>query len=257
MSMLLGIVGTLALLVWSMSLGGAVDAFVSIPSLALVVGGTACLVFARHGWDVFLFHLQSVGTMVRGLEHSKANLTPTLVECAALVKKEGTLVLEGQLQNVTDPYLRYGMQSIIDGCDESRLVIVLQQQVDAYERRFNSAVSAWRSWAEISPAMGLIGTLVGLVEMLRGMKNPDQIGPSMALALIATFYGVFFANVVAGPIAAKLQQHFEQQLRYFESAAAGLQMLLRGASPRVIEESLNSTDPWESVSKTSAPTDEQ
>ncbi len=257
MSMLLGIVGTLALLVWSMSIGGAVDAFVSIPSLALVVGGTACLVLARHGWDIFLFHLQSVATMVRGVEHSKASLAPTLVECAVLVKKEGTLVLESQLQNTADPYLRYGMQAIIDGCDESRLVMLLQQQVDAYERRFNSAVSAWKSWAEISPAMGLIGTLIGLVEMLRGMKNPDQIGPSMALALIATFYGVFFANVVAGPIAAKLQQYFEQQLRYFESAAAGLQMLLRGASARVIEESLNSTDPWESVNKTSAAADEQ
>lgn len=257
MSMLLGIVGTLGLLVWSMSLGGAVDAFVSIPSLALVVGGTACIVFARHGWGVFVFHLQSLGAMIRGSEHNRANLAPTLVDCAALVKKEGTLVLESQLQRTSDPYLRYGMQAIIDGCDESRLVTLLQQQVDAYERRFNSAVLAWKSWVEISPAMGLIGTLIGLVEMLRGMKNPDQIGPAMALALIATFYGVFFANVVAGPIAAKLQQHFDKQLHYFESAAAGLQMLLRGASPRLIEESVNAPVPWEAVSKNSAPTDER
>ena len=245
MSILIGVLCTVLLLGWSMSLGGAIEAFLSLPSLALVVGGTACLVFARHGWSVFIFHLKSLGTLVTGIDSTAAALSPLLVDCGALMKKEGALVLEGQLERTRDPYLKFGLQAIIDGCDEARLVTLLQQQVDFYERRFNSAVLAWKSWAEIAPAMGLIGTLIGLVEMLRGLKTPDQIGPAMALALIATFYGVFAANVIAGPVAAKLQQRFEAHLRYFEHAAAGLQLLLRGASARYIEETVNAAAPWE------------
>jgi chemotaxis protein MotA len=255
MSMLLGIFGTLVLLGWSMSTGGAIDAFGSVTSVVLVLGGTASLVLARHGWDVFRFHLAALGGLLSSGQEQQKALAPFLVESALLVRKEGTLALESQMTGVTDPFLKFGIQCLIDGCDEARLVQMLQQQVDAYERRFNSAVVAWRSWGEIAPAMGLIGTLVGLVQMLRDMKNPEQIGPAMALALVATFYGVFLSNVIAAPVAAKLQARFDQKLRYFESVSAGLQLLLRGGTPRAIEECVNASAPWEAVAQTRASID--
>jgi chemotaxis protein MotA len=255
MSILFGIGGTLVLLGWLMSTGGALDAFGSLTSVALVLGGTAGLVLARHGWDVFRFHLVALGGLLGAGEQRHKDLAPLLIDCAVLARKEGTLALESQISRAEDGFVKFGIQCIIDGCDEARLVQLLQQHVDAYERRFNSAVLAWRSWGEIAPAMGLIGTLVGLVQMLRGMTNPEQIGPAMALALIATFYGVLFSNVIAAPVAAKLQAQFDQQLRYFECAAAGLQLLLRGAPPRLIDECINAPSPWQAVTQAQGPTD--
>jgi chemotaxis protein MotA len=132
-----------------------------------------------------------------------------------------------------------GLTLIIDGADEPRLTQRLQFEMDSVSRRNESIIAAWQTWADVAPAMGMIGTLVGLVQMLGGMSDPGSIGPAMAVALLTTLYGALIANVIATPIAEKLRALHRDEMIYCEAAALGLRAIARGESPLLIGDTIN------------------
>ncbi|MGI6096685.1 MAG: motility protein A [Dethiobacteria bacterium] len=151
-------------------------------------------------------------------------------------RREGLLVLEDDLQEIEDPFFADGLQMVIDGFEPEMIRGILETEIYAQEARHDLGQRLYRTWGSLSPAFGMIGTLIGLVQMLSHLDDPSGIGPGMAVALLTTFYGVIMANLIFIPIAGKLSIRSEQEVRYKEAIIEGLISLQQGLNPRMMRE---------------------
>jgi len=157
-----------------------------------------------------------------------------MVELAGIARKDGMMALEGQ--DVPDKFFAKGLQMLVDGADEGKLIAQLNQEIKAMKIRHESGQSVVKAWVDTAPAMGMIGTLIGLVLMLGNMADPKAIGPAMAVALLTTLYGAFIANVIFGPMLTKLENYTSYEVVYREMVVLGLRSISRGESPRNIQD---------------------
>lgn len=238
MTTLAGLLAALALVVWAMASGGSLGAFLDLPAMLMVVGGTIAVVYARHPWSEFVAHWRAAADAFRPSSRRLENLATQLPELGSLTRKEGLLALEGEAAATSEAFLRQGLTLLADGTEEARLTAHLKLEMETIYKRNAAVISVWQAWVETAPAMGLVGTLIGLVQMLGNMSDPKAIGPAMALALLTTLYGVVLANVVAAPIASKLRIASDEEMEYLEAVLAGLQMISRGENPRLIGEAM-------------------
>ena len=238
MTTLAGLLAVLALVVWAMASGGTVSAFFDPPSLLMVVGGTIAVVYARHPWPEFVAHLHAAADAFRPSTRRLEKLATLLPELGSITRKQVLLALEGEAAATSEAFLRQGLTLLADGTDEARLTAHLRLEMETIYKRNAAVISVWQAWVETAPAMGLVGTLIGLVQMLGNMSDPKAIGPAMALALLTTLYGVVLANVVAAPIVSKLRIASDEELEYLEAVLAGMQMISRNDNPRLIGEAM-------------------
>ena len=159
-----------------------------------------------------------------------------VVELATIARKDGMMALEGQA--VPDRFFERGLQMLVDGADEASLVKAMKQEIKAMKARHEGNQSAIRAWVDYGPAMGMVGTLIGLVLMLGNMSDPKSIGPAMAVALLTTLYGALIANVLFGPILAKLEGYTSDEVTYRELVLEGLRGIARGDNPRSVQEQM-------------------
>ena len=169
-----------------------------------------------------------------------------LIQIAEIARKNGILALQKYLPKLTDTGMFHqGIRMVIDGTSADDVEIMMQREFQALNKRIECTIRILRKAAEISPAMGLIGTLVGLVQMLGNLEDPNTIGPSMAIALLTTFYGVILANMVFTPLASKLERNSKDDMiiasLYVMSAAS----IGKQESPRRLEMLLNTALPPE------------
>lgn len=233
---LLGLFGGLAVIVSAIFLGGSVGTFVNAPSLVVVIGGTFMVTLCQISLGQFL---GSFKVTLRAFIH-KSVAAETLIEeaigLADTARKEGILALEGA--EINDPFLENGVKLCIDGHSIDIVQKMLSKDINLELQRQATGIQMFKSIAEASPAMGMIGTLIGLVQMLANMDDPKSIGPAMAVALLTTLYGAIIANAIALPIAAKLKAISEDErlnkLLILESVA-GIQ---EGVNPRVLQQIL-------------------
>jgi chemotaxis protein MotA len=228
---ILGLIGALGVVLWAILMGGSLSAFIDGPSLAIVLGGTISVVLSRHTFADFVSHLAGAVKAFIPKPQTLDTLIAVLPEYGTLARREGMLALEAKAAETEEHFLKSGLMLLVDGHDEGALTDRLRTEMDAMDRRHRAVISAWQGWVDVAPAMGMIGTLVGLVQMLGNMSDPKAIGPAMALALLTTLYGALIANVVAGPITNKLKI-------YHEAVLAGLQGIARGDNPRMIGETI-------------------
>ena len=146
------------------------------------------------------------------------------------------MALEGQ--QVPDKFFEKGLQMLVDGADENKLVSQLNQEIKAMKARHEANQGCVKAWIDIAPAMGMIGTLIGLVLMLGNMADPKAIGPAMAVALLTTLYGAFIANVLFMPMLTKLENFTAYEIRYREMVITGLRGIARSESPRNIQDQM-------------------
>ena len=156
-------------------------------------------------------------------------LIERMVELAGIARKDGMMALEGQ--EVPDKFFAKGMQMLVDGADEAKLTSQLNQEIKAMKARHEVNHGAVGAWIDIAPAMGMIGTLVGLVAMLAALDDPSSIGPKMSVALITTLYGALIANAATAPIANKIGVNTEEELVYKDMVVAGMVELLNAPDP--------------------------
>jgi len=233
---LLGLFGGLAVISSAIFLGGSVSTFINIPSLVVVVGGTFMVTLCQISLSQFL---GSFKVTLRAFMH-KSIAPEALIEeaitLADVARKEGILALEGH--DIQDPFLDSGVKLCIDGHSIDVVQKMLSKDINLELQRQNTGVMMFKSIAEAAPAMGMIGTLIGLVQMLSNMDDPKSIGPAMAVALLTTLYGAIIANAVALPIAAKLKAISSEErlnkLLVLESVS-GIQ---EGINPRVLQQLL-------------------
>ena len=238
---LIGLIGTLGMIAGAMISSGGLGMFVDTPSMLIVIGGTFFAVMYRSTLPTFL---SSFGTLVKvfmpgAKKHDE--LITRLTELAGIARKDGMMALEGQ--EVPDKFFEKGLQLLVDGADEGKLTVQLSQEIKAMKSRHQANHQVLKAWVDLAPAMGMIGTLIGLVAMLGNMADPKAIGPAMATALLTTLYGAFIANVIFTPMQNKLEGYTEYEVVYREMVVDGLRNIARGESPRNIQDKMLSNLP--------------
>jgi chemotaxis protein MotA len=241
---ILGLGGATALIVAALALGGDGAAFINVPAGLIVIGGTfavttACFSLAE------IFHAQRM--LLRTLFHSVRNPSQAalqMLEFAVHARRFGVLSLQTAAAAFDrEPFVQQALIMVADGSTGDVIERVLKTEIAATSSRHTKGASVLRKAAEVAPAMGLIGTLVGLVEMLGRLDDPATIGPAMAVALLTTFYGAVLANVVLSPLASKLERNSREELLVKNIYLMAASSIARQENPRRLEMLLNSVLP--------------
>lgn len=243
---ILGLAVGFAVLLIAAVLGGAPSAFIDLPAILIVFGGTFAITTVS-------FSLSEIWRAQRLILIALFSGTPDsgdaarrVLELARLARNDGVLVLERQLASLRDaPFLRRAIGLVVDGATPEDVENVMAQEQTAIQGRHAKSSSILRKAAEVAPAMGLIGTLVGLVQMLGQLDNPSAIGPAMAVALLTTFYGAVLANMVFAPLASKLDRNSSEEALVNRLYVIGAAAIGRQENPRRIELLLNTVLPPE------------
>ena len=208
-------------------------AFIDTPSLLIVVGGSIMVVMFRSSLGEFLGAIAVMGKTFKNKIDEPAALIEQIVELATIARKDGMIALESQ--EVSNDFLNKGMGMLVDGQDGAAIKSALATEAGMMIRRAKAGGAIFESWGDFAPAMGMIGTLVGLVQMLANMGDPKSIGPAMAVALLTTLYGAVIANMIAFPIMQKLEQRAEAEAINNELIIKSLLFISEGGNPRVME----------------------
>lgn len=233
---LIGLIGAVGMVIGSMISAGGVGPFIDTPSMLIVVGGTFFAVMYTSTMGDFLGSFGAMAKAFMPKLPKTEELIEKMVELSDRARKEGMMALEGQ--DVPDPFFSSGLQMLVDGADEAKIVKQLTAEIKAMKKRHEAKQGVVKGWIDIAPAMGMIGTLIGLVQMLGNMADPKAIGPAMAVALLTTLYGAFFANVIFGPILSKLEGYSGDEVTYRELVIEGLRNIARGESGRNVQEKM-------------------
>ncbi len=235
---LLGLGTAVGLVLFGILSGGSLLIFWDAASAAIVIGGTVGVVLINYPLgdvigvlkvvkNVFLFKLQPAKELI-----------VILVDIGTKVRKGGILSIEPMIKDIKDPYLGKGLQMLIDGIDVSSIRGVLENEVDYGADRHKLGADVFTALATFAPAMGMIGTLIGLVQMLQKLDDPSMIGPAMAVALITTFYGALMANLLFLPMAGKLKKRNQEEQLVKELILEGVLSIAAGENPRIMEQKL-------------------
>jgi len=228
------------LIVWSILLGGSLSGFIDIPSVAVVVGGTIGALLINFPLPKFLSMINLFKkTFLFSLEEPDVVINK-MVGYAERARREGMLALEEDSENETDPFLRKGLRLAVDGTDPQLLEKIMETDVEQIENRHSEGAKILSTGGTFAPAFGMIGTLIGLVNMLSNLEDPTQIGAGMATALITTFYGAVLANAVFLPLAGKLETRSKEEMVIKNMVIEGIMAIQSGDSPRIVEEKLKS-----------------
>jgi chemotaxis protein MotA len=241
---LLGLVFAVGLIAVAIYIGHSKANFFNVPAMMIVVFGTAAVTSVSYSGE----ELKRLGSVIRNTL-MRRNGSPTvmarqLMDLATIARKRGLLALASADQELRkDPFLHKAVQLVTDGYSGEDIDRLLGQEVDSLIERHRRSASIIRRASEVAPAMGLIGTLVGLVQMLAELSNPENIGPAMAVALLTTFYGAILGTVVLGPLAAKLEKNSNDEAMIKNLILTASGSIARQENPRRLEMLLNSELP--------------
>ena len=235
-----GVVLAFGLIVWSILLGGSLSGFIDMPSVAVVIGGTIGALLINFPLPKFLSMINLFKkTFLFSLEEPDVVISK-MVGYAERARREGMLALEEDSENETDEFLRKGLRLAVDGTDPQLLEKILETDVEQIESRHSEGAKILSTGGTFAPAFGMIGTLIGLVNMLSSLEDPTQIGAGMATALITTFYGAVVANALFLPLSGKLETRSKEEMVIKNMIIEGIMAIQSGDSPRIVEEKLKS-----------------
>ena len=240
---LAGLVVCFALVIFGILFGNSIDTllnFVNVPSILITFGGAFCAVLASKTMQDFLNGLKSIALIFKVPKFDLPEVIRKIIELSNIARKEGLLALEEASAELDDSFLRKGVLLIVDGTDPELVRGILETEMGSIDDRHKKNIAFWNDLGGMGPAWGMIGTLIGLVNMLQQMDDPSTIGPSMAVALLTTLYGSLLANWICTPVAQKLNVNNSTEMAIKEVMIEGLLSIQAGENPRVIEEKLKS-----------------
>lgn len=226
--------------IWSSGGLGAFVNFVDIPSVFITIGGSIASVMTAHKMSDFINGFKSISLPFQEKVVDPGQVITQIIELSNVGRKEGLLALEEAANNIEDEFLKKGIMLVVDGTDPELVRGILETDLYCLQDRHSKVIGFWEKWAEMGPAWGMIGTLIGLVNMLKQLSDPDSIGPQMAVALLTTLYGSLIANWMCIPISYKLKANDALEVIMKEITIEGLLSIQAGENPRVIEEKLKS-----------------
>jgi chemotaxis protein MotA len=235
---IVGILSATGLVLGAIFMGSGLNVFINIPSLCIVLGGTIGVTLIAYPLKDFLSVIKVVQKALFTKTISATELISKFTSFANKTRKEGILALEGEIKEVKDEFLKKGVQLSIDGLEPQQIQNILDTEIDFVRDRHKLGADIFTSMGTFAPAMGMIGTLIGLVQMLQSMDDPSTIGPAMAVALLTTFYGSLMANICCMPIAGKLKTRSKEEMLTKEMTIQGIISLSNGDNPRILEQKL-------------------
>lgn len=234
----IGIVSGFGLIIITIIIGGSPGIFVNIPSAIVVIGGTLSATLINYPLRDVLGIIGPVRNAFFHKETDPSALIEKLIQFATVARREGILALEGQAGDLDNEFLTKSIQLAIDGTAPELIKDILTTEVAFMEDRHSTGQGILAAMGGYAPAFGMIGTLIGLVQMLATMEDPSTIGAGMAIALLTTLYGAVLANVVFIPTAAKLKIRTAGELLAKEITIEGILSIQSGDNPRVVEQKL-------------------
>ncbi|MBQ8596551.1 MAG: motility protein A [Lachnospiraceae bacterium] len=211
-----------------------------LPSVIITLGGSIFAIMAMYSMKDFIAGLKSFTLVFKAPITDPREIIQKIIDLSNVARKEGLLSLEEASGELEDEFMKKGILLIVDGTDPDLVRGILETELVSVEDRHKKKISFWEEWGAMGPAWGMIGTLIGLVNMLYEMDDPSSIGPSMAVALITTLYGSLLANWICAPVANKLKANNANEIMMKEIMIEGLLSIQAGENPRVIEEKLKS-----------------
>jgi len=237
---IIGIVLSFGLVVSAILTGSSLMIFVSIPSFLIVVGGTVGAALVNYPMSYVIGVVGVIkNTFFSGLE-SPQDVIERFKDYANRARREGILSLEPLIKEIDDDYMRKGLQLTVDGLEPQTIQEILETEISYLSERHATGADVVAVMGTLAPAMGMIGTVIGLVQMLQTMSDPSTTGPAMAVALLTTLYGALLANLLFNPMAGKLKARSKEEVLLREMIMEGILAISKGENPRIIEEKLNS-----------------
>jgi chemotaxis protein MotA len=226
------------LLLIAIFMGGGFMWFVNVPSLMIVVGGTIGVTLMNYPFSVMLSVMGVAKNCFFHKSGSSSEVIRNLVEFSRVSRREGILSLQSYTKNLDEPFLVKGINLAIDGLEPQVISDIMDIEIEQLENRHKFGSEIFSTMATFAPAMGMMGTLIGLVQMLQQMDDPSSIGPAMAVALLTTFYGVVLANLICLPFAGKLKARSGEEVLKKTLIAEGIKAIQSGENPRIVEQKL-------------------
>lgn len=239
LSTILGIAAAFGLMIIAIAQGGGIVLFINTPSLIIVIGGTIGSTLVHYPFSDVFGTLSIIKKAFRYKSSASSERIEQLIRFAGKARKEGILSLQAVSSEVTDPFFLKGLQMAVDGQEPDKLKEMLDREIEYIQERHDKGADILLAMGTYAPAMGMIGTLIGLVQMLQTMNDPASIGPAMAVALLTTFYGAVIANVLCIPMAGKLKTRSASEILDKTLVAEGMKSILEGENPRIIEQKLH------------------
>lgn len=234
----IGLILGFSVIIVSILMGSGPLIFVHIPSMCIVIGGMICSVLIHFSLKQFL----SIFTVVKKTFMTKVRrpneIIQQMVNYAAISRRDGALALEEQMRKTDDTFMVKGLQMLVDGQDEDVIRGMMGLEIQYLQERHSSGKKILEFMGASAPAFGMIGTLIGLVQMLQNLSSPDDIGSGMAVALITTFYGAILANLVFIPLAGKLGIYSKAEALAMEMTVEGICTISRSENPTVVREKM-------------------
>ena len=240
---LLGVILGIGMVLFGIIQNGGVPAllnFLDAPSAIITIGGSLSAVLCSNKLSGFIAGIKSFALPFKEKSVDPGETINKIIELSNVSRKEGLLALEEAAGSIDDEFLKKGIMLVVDGTDAELVRGILETDMLSMEERHKKTISFWEFWGEQGPAWGMIGTLIGLVDMLYHMDDPSTLGPAMAVALITTLYGSLLANWICTPVSNKLKADNAVEMQQKEVMIEGLLYIQAGENPRVIEEKLKS-----------------
>lgn len=239
---IIGVVAGFGFILFGIMTGGELGNFWDPGSVLIVLGGTFSAVIASFPLDKLKKMGKHMTKLISGKKYQPEPVIDTIIEFAQLARKDGLLVLEERANELEDPFFKKGILLVVDAMEAEKVREILENEVSSMIERHDGEVAIYEKASSYAPAFGMIGTLVGLVNMLKSMDlssgSSDSLGVSMATALVTTFYGCILANLLFGPIAKKLRIRNDEEVIYKQVIIEGVVGIQAGDNPKVLKEKL-------------------
>lgn len=226
------------LLAWAIWLGGNILGYVDYPSVLIVFGGGICMLLVAFPFADLSRIGGAVSKALKFKDNSPLKSVEQLVRLSEMARREGILALERSVGDIEDDFLKTGIRLAVDGIEPELIKEILQTEIAFMEDRHKKGLSVLEYISGVFPAMGMIGTLIGLVAMLQNLSDPSSIGPAMAVAILTTLYGALVANVIAVPLAKKMAARSAAEIHAREVIIEGIMAIQSGDNPRIVEQRL-------------------
>lgn len=244
MSTLIGIIAGILVIFIGMALDGGkiklsgLKLFWDLPSVFITVGGSFCTI-------LICYPMADVKNLPKTLKNAFIDkqmpgkeIIQKFVELSKKARREGLLSLESEVEEINDNFIKSGIQMVVDGIEPETIREIMDLEIGEMEKRHATGINLLKAWAGYGPAYGMIGTLVGLTQMLANLNDPSALGPGMSKAIITSFYGSVMANFIFGPLAGKLEVKSGEEAGRREMMLEGVLALQAGVNPRIIEDKL-------------------
>jgi chemotaxis protein MotA len=237
---ILGVVAGFILVIFGIQRGGAAKSFIDFSSVLITIGGSlsATIISFRKEDIRKVIKIASIAFRERSMDY--IGIIEQLITLADLARREGLLALDNALGEIEDDFLKRGLQLVVDGIDPEIIKDILETGIGEIGERHKMGRKLFDQMALFAPAFGMIGTLIGLIQMLRTLDDPSKIGPGMAVALVTTFYGAVLAYLVFIPLSSKLAVRSQEEVLHKAIILEGILAIQSGDNPRIVSEKLKS-----------------